>query len=162
MKVPAYTSKRRQTGLLGAPLLAASILIGVTLASLAVDFGHATMVRTELQNATDAAALAGAQDLYANPENTETHARLVASVNKANGMAVSSSNPGTTVSVTVTPPGGASQPQVEVTASMRIRHLLAPIFGHFDDVITARSVAAPSSLLRRLNAGKGFPLAVSL
>jgi len=120
------------------------------------------MVRTELQNATDAAALAGAQDLYTNPDNAETHARLVAAVNQANGTLVSSTNPGVDVSVVVTRPAAANEGQVEVTASMRIRHWLAAIFGRLDDVISARSVAGASSLLRRVNAGKAFPLAVSL
>lgn len=162
MRVLPIGSLRSQFGLLGGPMLAVCILIAVCLASLAVDFGHVGMVRTELQNACDAAALAGAQDLYTDPDGASTRALLIAAGNRANGLTVSSSSPGTTVTVDVTPPAGLLAGQVEVTASMRIRHLLAAVFGRFEDVITARSVAGGSSLLRRLNAGKGFPLAVSL
>src|SRR5215468_1930971 len=61
MKVLSTVSFRNQKGLLGAPMLACCIVIALVVASLAVDFGHAATVRTQLQNATDAAALAGAQ-----------------------------------------------------------------------------------------------------
>jgi len=153
---------RRETGSLSGPLLALSLVIGVTIGALAVDFGHAGMVRTQLQNATDAAALAGAQDLYTNPDLAENHALSVASSNQANGQAVSNSSGGTAVSVQVTRPNLINGGRVEVTASMSISHLLAPIFGRFSDVLVARSVAGGSSVLKRLNQGQGFPLAVSL
>ena len=106
MRVLTVRSLRSQFGLLGGPMLAVCILIAVCLASLAVDFGHVGMVKTELQNPCDAAALAGAQDLYTDPDGASARALLVAAGNKANGLVVSNSSPGTTVTVDVTPPAG--------------------------------------------------------
>ncbi|MBI4532546.1 MAG: hypothetical protein HY711_01255 [Candidatus Melainabacteria bacterium] len=155
------THFRKQTGSLGTLLMAIGILIAVGLGSFAVDFAHVQAVRTQLQSATDAAALAGAQDLYTNLANAATHALQLAAANTADGRAVSNQSPGTTVAIQVTPPDPINDGQVEVTAQMNIRHLLASIFGRNSDTIYSRSVAGRSSTLRRLNSGQGFPLAVS-
>ena len=47
--------------------VAVSLLLLLMFAALAIDVGHLYVVRTELQNAADAGALAGAQVLYDDP-----------------------------------------------------------------------------------------------
>ena len=44
--------------------VAVTLLLLLAFAALAIDMGHMYVVRTELQNAADAGALAGAQVLY--------------------------------------------------------------------------------------------------
>jgi uncharacterized membrane protein len=50
-------------------LVAAGVVAIVGVTSLAIDVGYLYVVRNQLQNAVDAAALAGAQGLLAQPGN---------------------------------------------------------------------------------------------
>lgn len=79
MKTPAPLSRRRQQRGAIAILLGLSIFVLFGFMALAVDLGRTYVVRTELQNAADAAALAGAMQLNqtqkgvwdgANPNNS--------------------------------------------------------------------------------------------
>lgn len=88
----AFTS--RQTGMI-LPLVAVGIVALFGMAGLALDAGQAYMVRTAVQNAADAAALAGAQELKASGDTTAaTNAALATA--KANGFKDGAEN--TTVS----------------------------------------------------------------
>lgn len=155
-------SGRNEHGSMAAIMLSSVVLAGILIGSVAVDPYHMHAVRTQLQNATDAAALAGAQDLFTNPDQAETHALAIAGANAADGRNVSSTSAGTTVTVNVTTPGLITGGEVKVTASMRIKHLFAPVFGRSTDVITVSSTAGRSSTLQRVFGGQAtLPLAPS-
>ncbi|MCE5264195.1 MAG: pilus assembly protein TadG-related protein, partial [Deltaproteobacteria bacterium] len=57
------TGRRRQSGA-AAILVAFLMIVFLGIAALALDIGYLYVVRTELQNAADASALAGAGRLY--------------------------------------------------------------------------------------------------
>src|SRR5215813_5883114 len=73
---------RNQTGSMGAVIFSAALISILGLGAFALDFSHMLAVRGELQNAADAAALAGA-GAYAKLEDdqAEVDALEVASVN---------------------------------------------------------------------------------
>lgn len=81
-------NRRAQRGIV-MPLAAVSLLALLGFAALAIDVGHLFVVRNELQNAADSAALAGAGYLYRNPAaipdctTAETQASNAVSLNKA-------------------------------------------------------------------------------
>ncbi len=147
---------------MGALLIAALILCSLAIGALAVDFSHMDAVRSELQNAVDAAALAGASDLVNNPDQAETHAIEVAAANTADGRPLTNDGAGTTVSVQVTPSTGSDPGEVEVSASITVEHLLAKIFGRNSDTLTARSTAGGGNSIVSLSGNQAFPLAVSI
>lgn len=153
---------RSARGSLGAVMLAGAVLIVLLISVLAVEFAHTLAVQNELQNSTDAGALAGAHDLWTDLANCEANARAVTAMNKADGHAVVEGVSGTRVSVQVTPPTPLTPGSVEVAASMPIRHLIAPLLGRFTDVVSATSVAGTSGQLFQLFSGQGFPLVPSL
>lgn len=156
------SSRRNEHGTLAAVLMSSVVLAGVLIGSVAVDPYHMQAVRSQLQAATDAAALAGAQDLFSNPNSAESDALTLAAANKADGRSVSNSSAGTTVTVAVTQPGAGSEGEVQVTASMQVSHLFAPVFGRRSDVVTVSSTAGRSSTLQRVFAGQAtLPLAPS-
>jgi hypothetical protein len=143
-------SQRKENGILGIMLMPLSIIISVMLGSIAVDSAHIVAVKTQLQNATDAGALAGAIDLIYDPSVADYHALSVTGKNRADGRAVSNSTPGVTVVSQTVPPDDTSGGQVTVSASMTISHLLAPIFGRKSDVIMTRSVAGRGANLQEV------------
>lgn len=151
---------RKQSGALGYLMVCAIVPMTFLVGSMAVDFAHMTAVRSELQNATDAAALAGAQSLITDPTNVETHAREICGVNLADGRSVSSDSANTDVSVDVTPAVGTNPGACQVTAQMTINHLFAPIFGRQTEDIVVTSIAATQGSLKRTTDGGGFPLAI--
>jgi Flp pilus assembly protein TadG len=138
------------------------VMVGIAFGAMGVDFCHMLSVRNELQNATDAGALAGAQDLNFNIGKAEADGRAVAALNCADGRSVSSNTAGCTVDVTVTPPKGTTPGQVQMTASMKARHLFAPFFDRFADTIKVTSIASTSGKLWMISSDQLFPLAVSL
>jgi len=88
---------KRITNQTGATAILVGLLmiIFIGLAALAVDIGHLYLVRNELQNASDAGALAGARVLY-NEEGTEINATANAT---AYGAAVANQSEKTSVDV---------------------------------------------------------------
>jgi Flp pilus assembly protein TadG len=160
---PRSTYKRTQYGAIGTTLMvviapAAFLLVGV----LAHDLPYLTAVKTQLQSATDAAALAGAQELTSNSANAAQAAILCANNNYANGKVVESNGTtGQTLTVDVVPPDQAGRGSVTVTASMPVQNLFGSIVGHNIDTITATSKAGSTSSLKHLNPNRGFPVAVN-
>src|SRR5579875_572395 len=142
------SSKRSQSGVLGAVLLSGIVLIVVGLGALAVDLAHVQTVQGELQNATD-------------PANADADAVSVAGENKADGRAVSSGT-GSTVNVTVLPIDSSGDSSVEVDASMTINHMLARIFGRTQDTVISRSTATYYPVINYLDANQFFPIAPSI
>ena len=90
MNIKTYrTCTRRQRGVVGvmAPVL---MLVILSIGAIAVDLGYLYVIRNELQNAADAAALAGAAGLYpANPKPNWSNAR------RLKGACVSRKKPST-------------------------------------------------------------------
>ncbi|MBI4533792.1 MAG: Tad domain-containing protein [Candidatus Melainabacteria bacterium] len=155
-------SFRTQHGSLAAVFLALFTIMSLALGTLAVDVAHVTTVKCELQNAVDAAALGGAQDLIEDYDSIPARALNIANNNKADGRAVSNNSPNTIVTVYPIPPSQTDTGSVQVSAQMTINHLLAPIIGRTNDVIYASSLAGGSGTLNQLNGDQAFPLAVSI
>lgn len=149
-------------GAIGSLLLLSGVLISLILGSLAVDFMHVLAVKEELQNATDAGALAGARELWFHLENARPYALQVTAQNSADGRRVSNESDGTNVDCVVKAPQGNVPGEVQVEARMRIRHILAPIFLRGGDELRVVSVAGTTGQLWLLNMNQAFPLAVSI
>ncbi len=149
-------SIRSETGSLASVLMSILFLIAFIIGALSVDMGHIQLATEQLQNATDAAALAGGNDLWTSPDTAEQSARAVCAMNIADAKSVSSSTPGVTVDVAVVPPTNNTPGTVEVS------HICSLIFGRSSDVINVRSVAGTAGTLDQLFFGQAFPLAVSI
>src|SRR4030095_586209 len=143
---------RKQTGSLGGLAFSAALIAILGLGAVALDMSHVSAVRSELQNASDAAALAGAQAfVQGEGENAEANALDVAENNSADGRPVSNESPETEVTVQATPalvPGEANI--VRVDSSVTIHHMLASIFGRPTDTISVRSRAGAYHSVTRL------------
>src|SRR4051812_30221373 len=83
MTCQGLTRRARRGAVLVYTMVAMVAFVG--LCSLAVDYGRAQMVKTELQSAADAAARAGAGKLSAGPVEALLRAQWVASQNSVNG-----------------------------------------------------------------------------
>lgn len=122
---------RRRRAERGAVAVAVAILlpviIGVT--GLVIDVGSWYETQSQLQNAADAAALAGAQDLPNSPSSATAAAQTLAADNVS----------GATVTP-VTPYDGDSS-EIQVTVSKRGSVTFASIFGISGPTITASAVA---------------------
>ena len=155
-------NRRSQIGAMYALCGVGFLIITIGVCAVALDIGHCVVVKGELQKTTDAAAIAGAEDLFRNPTRVEASATTIAGMNTADGRSVSNKTPETTVDIQILPQDPNNMRRVQVTASMRIRHMFSAIFGRPTDVITARSVAGGSGLLTEMPGSIAFPLAVSI
>lgn len=158
----ASRNKRSNAGSLAAVLFAIVILIVVAIGALAVDFSHMTAVQADLQNAVDAAARAGAQDLTSNFNEVQTSAEAVAADHIVDGRRVSNSSKETTVIVNIVPPTDPDPGTCQVIATMVVHHMLAPIFGRFTDTCRASATAGSNGTITQLMADSAFPLVVSI
>ncbi|MBY0549338.1 MAG: hypothetical protein K2W95_18830 [Candidatus Obscuribacterales bacterium] len=154
---------RSQRGSLGV-LLCSFVFMGILgIGAFAADVSHNVTVRSELQNAADAAAMAGARALI--NEDTaplaEYNALEVARINSADGKSVTNDETGS-VSIDFPPPDANQIGVCKVTASREIKNWLSSVFGHPTDTITAVATAAASQAANRINANMLFPVAVSL
>lgn len=154
---------RNQRGSLGV-LMCSMVFIGLLgVGSFAADVSHNVTVRTELQNATDAAAMAGARSLIS--EETaplaEFNAMQVASNNRADGKPVGNDESGS-VEVEFPAPDQNQIGVCKVTATRQINNWLSTIFNRPTDTIVVVSTAAASRSANRINENMLFPVAVSL
>lgn len=156
------TKSRTNRGQLGMLYLLLLLLAFCCIGAIALDTAHVAAVKSELHNATDAGALAGAAHLWFDIDKAEPDAIKFTAANKADGKSVSNSTPGCNVVVEVTAPKGATPGKVAVTAHMTTQHFFARLFGHDQDVVDARSVAGTTGLLWRIASNEAFPIAVSL
>lgn len=153
---------RSQKGILGCYMNSALVLIALSLGTLAVDLGHIASVRHEMQNAVDAAALSGAQDLSSDPSACERHAITVCRQNLADGLAVANESADMNVVVTVNPSTATVPGTVRVTAVRNSENILAKIFGNMATNITVTALAGGTGTVVETNGDMLFPLAVSM
>jgi Flp pilus assembly protein TadG len=106
------------------------VIIGI--AGLAIDVGSWYLTQAQLQNAADAAAIAGAQDLPNNPTGAAAAAQTQVTDN-VSGATVTS----------VTPYNGSSS-QIQVTVSKRSTVSFAAVLGIGAPTVTASAVATAS------------------
>jgi len=163
---PAPARNRQRGAVAVMTALCLTVLIGTT--ALAVDLGRAWVVRNELQNAADAAALAGAGALgrnYATPNWTqaEMKAQSAITLNRTEGSLLLTAQvqsgywnvtgtPAGLQSLPVPSPGAYDKPAVRVTVSRAAGQnggplplVLAPIIGINTMPISATAVAVISA-----------------
>jgi Flp pilus assembly protein TadG len=130
IRVPE-TQWRRRFDERGAVAVVVAILMLVitAFAGLVIDVGSWYLTKAQLQNAADAAALAGAHYLPNNPTSAAAAAQSLAADN-VSGATVTS----------VTPYGGSSS-EIQVTVSRRGTVSLASVLGISAPTITATAVA---------------------
>ena len=147
-------------------LVALVLLIVIMVSVLAVDISHSVLIREQLQNATDAGALAGAQELLGdtltgNAANlARTYAENVAAGNYADSIPVKDGAPFTVVTVQVNE--SASPRTVTVTATRTVANVFARIIGFGSNDVSATSTAAAYKGIQTVMPGQLWPLAVSL
>jgi Flp pilus assembly protein TadG len=160
-----HSHTRNQQGSVAALLPLAILLAVVAIGAFAVDVSHNVTVRSELQNATDAAALAGATEML-KPEtenNADFSALQVAEANEADGKPVSNSTAGRQITVQ---PGswdtGTNSATFDADAEATINNVFARIFGHPTDTLTTHSRAQVWRSIVGIPPNYGFPLIVSI
>jgi Flp pilus assembly protein TadG len=158
----AKSKRKKASGLMGSLILSSLIIISVGIGALALDISHIIAAKNDLQKAVDAAALAGAEELTANPELVEYHALQIAANNKADGRFVANDSDGTSVTVGSTPSIVDEVGTVTVRAEMDLRHMAAPIFGRVTDRIGVCATASAKGPLTTIFADQAFPMTVSL
>lgn len=161
LEEPAAQKVVLHKGQIGIFFLMAITLAIVIVLALGTDGMRVHQARQELQRAVDAAALAGALDLFSSPDTCLSHAMATAEKNKCDGKPVSNETPGTKVDGKVELPQGTFLGRVTVTSEKAISHMFLPIIGRNVDTIRARAVAGPVGAAQRLPENKAFPLAVS-
>ncbi|MCB9468660.1 MAG: hypothetical protein H6677_10315 [Candidatus Obscuribacterales bacterium] len=157
---------RNQEGAISAVLMIVLVLVVVIGAAFSFDYGNGLVVKENLQNATDAGALAGAielaRDQVKNDDKTraENYALSVASLNKAGNEAVSSATAGTSVNVSMSP--NTMPRTVTVTATKTTGNIFARLIGWNSMPVSSRSTASVSQGITQVKPNQLMPLAVSL
>lgn len=116
-------------------LFALMLVVLMGFAALAIDIGIIAVQKSNLQNAADAAALAGAQDL----PNVGTSISAAVNVAGLNGMKVTQNKvkkDGDTVAVTL-----LDSTKIEVICTRNVQFTFARVLGFTDTDVTARAVA---------------------
>ncbi len=155
--------RRSQSGVLASLLLVILLLSASMFAAFAVDIGHAATVRTELQNAMDASALAGARNFVHGFDYSAAYndALRMASKNTADGLALASNN--AKLSISALTPSDESKPGVcQVVGTMQVPTMLAKLFGQQSTPVTVTAKAHGYSSITEVAPNVLFPLAVSV
>ena len=113
-------------------VLCLPVLLGF--AALAMDVGMLHLTKVEMQNAADAAALAGAQDLP-NASNAISSSKDFAELNGAEKS-----------NTTATTPYDGDSTKVEVVCTKNVEYSFARVLGFTDADVSARAVAQKISL----------------
>jgi len=159
----ATIRNRKPTGVMGALLTCAGLFVVIVIAHYVINLTHLMMVRGELQDAVDAAALAGSGYLYRSPEDVEKAALAVAAGNFADGLRVSSQSPGTQIRVTTLPSDGIFPGCVKVEARRQIRFFGGALCGlPGSTAISASAMSGTAGSVTSVNQDQLFPLAVSV
>jgi hypothetical protein len=145
-------------------LLLVLLLVIVVFGILAIDIGHNITVRTELQNAVDAGALAGARD-YVDADHyglAYNDALSTTMKNSADGMTVGYPSSGSEIKVLSTGPANGSLPGLcQVNGKMEIPSVLGSFFGQDRSVVSVSARAHGYGSVTAVPANFLFPLAVS-
>jgi Flp pilus assembly protein TadG len=156
---------RKRDGSVIAILPLVLLVIAIACAAFAFDYGHGLSVRTQLQNAADAAALAGAYELArptvtaTNLTKAEQYAREIGAKNFADDVAVDN-NGTTTVSVQI---NGNTMPRtVTVTSTRTSANIFARLIGFNTIPVSATSTAQAYQGIKQIGANQLLNLAVSL
>ncbi|HEY9789781.1 MAG TPA: pilus assembly protein TadG-related protein [Candidatus Obscuribacterales bacterium] len=160
-----YAKNRERRGSLIVLIPAVVLIAIIGIGAFAMDVSHNVTVRTELQNAVDAAALAGAQDFKdaSTWPSVDADALQVAQQNTADGRNVSNSTSGASVTVQSQTPGQNNSPgECQVGASMQITDLFAKLFAHNNDTIDVTSTADYWNTVNSIEANQMMPIAPSL
>lgn len=164
----------RQSGVTGSVLTAMLLLTCIAVGGLASDFGHGVLVRAQLQNACDAAAMAGLQDMIGSsgPPTSAQYTQV-----RADAIAVGSSNladqkpvndlvfTNPVVIYNSNPSVTAPIYSVQVVATAAINNTFAVIFGNNTTTIKAMSragVFSQSSVQYGTLGQVSFPMAVAI
>lgn len=157
---------RNQNGSLAVLLPCAILLAAVGLGAFAIDVNHNITVRTELQSATDAAALGGGMSLLKTTTESRAYddALSVAQVNTADGKNVTNSESG--FEVLPTQEGwdaSTNSCKFTVDATKTINNMFAKLFHHNTDDIGAHSTAQTWRSVTGVAANQAIlPITVSL
>lgn len=158
----ARCARRAEGGFLGSCIYVAGVLIVFLLCSLGTDISHLVAVRAQMRNAADAAALAGAADLFKNHNDCHRHALAVAEINVADGYPVSNKSESVTVTTAVVPPVGNDLGTVTVNVKMILNNLVTPVFGRMLDTLDVTAVAGGAGKLVEVPENILFPFAPSI
>lgn len=157
---------RNQRGAAATVLLSLFILITMAVSSLAMDIAHAVLVRTQLQNAVDSAALAGAYaaglglSTSSRSASAVAYATAIAAANKADNLSVSNSSPG--MSVQISANAATSPTTVTVVATRTISPIFSRLVGAYSFPVSARAVATGALGLSTVSNQQVYNLAVSI
>lgn len=139
---------RSQRGALFQVMLPMLLVTCFGIAAFAVDFAHGVLLRSQLQNACDAAALSAAQDFMGIQPEPVTPAQITQAQNDANAIARANVADGDAITinpiqVTYNKDFSATVPvyAVSVTAQQNLNTFFAVIFGHVFAPISATSNA---------------------
>lgn len=157
---------RKPRGSMSTVLFGMLLVAAFMVCALAMDIGHCVMIRTELQSACDAGALAGVEELAKNVltnddiQRANDHAATICGRNRAEGIHVKDSDFDTAVTVIVSP--NTMPRTVTVRATRHIYHTFGKMIGAFADDITTVGVAAASRGLISVDPEQIMPISVSL
>jgi Flp pilus assembly protein TadG len=134
----------------------------IGIGAYATDIAHNVTVRTQLQNAADAAAIAGAKDMVIpnQQQMADSDAEAVAAANLADGEPVSATTPGTEVDINASPTNDGGQCQVD--AHKEIDNFFARIFGHNKSPIDVTATAIAYDTVSGVRQDSLFPLVASI
>lgn len=159
-------SSRNQAGTVGLVIPLLLLFIGILVAVFSFDYAHGLLVREELQNATDAGALAGAYELTkavltdTDRTNADLYARQVMAKNRADGASVATATTGTTINVAV---NSTTTPRtVTVTVTKVVGNFFAKLIGANTMPVSSTSTASVLKGIKIVKANQLYPLAVSL
>lgn len=158
--------RRNSRGAVASFVMIALLLVALATAAISFDYSHGLLVREQLQNAADAGALAGAQELARvqiadrDKKNAVDYAYSITGTNLADNTAVSNNTPGTIVSVTV---NGDTMPRtVTVTATRTTANIFARLIGWDTMPVSATATAHAYRGLKQIKPNQLLNLAVSL
>lgn len=157
------TKVRSQTGLLASMLLLVLLFVVGVVCVCALDVGHSAMVQTELQNAVDAGALAGARDYVEGRSGSAYNDALATThLNSADGVNITSNTPGVSVKVDARQASSLFAGGIcDVYATMNVNTILAKFMGR-ETPLTARATARGFGSVVEIPTSSLFPVAVSV
>jgi len=115
-------------------IIAISLVVLCGFAAMAIDLGRISVEKGQLQNAADAAALAGGQNL---PSATTA---------KSTAVQYAALNGVTAANTTVTTPYNSSASKIEVVCKGTVDYTFARIFGFTSREVSARAVAQKTGM----------------